>query len=81
MAKELVRQRVAVLVASGGTAVARTAKEATRTIPIVFAIADDPVANGLVDSVCATVAPHTDFGIIFKHNVERHAGRGEARNA
>src|SRR5215831_21209009 len=36
MATELVRRRVTILVASGGTAVARAAKEATRTIPIVF---------------------------------------------
>jgi putative ABC transport system substrate-binding protein len=51
MANELVRRRVAVLVASGGTAVARAAKEATRTIPIVFSTADDPVANRLVGSL------------------------------
>lgn len=51
MANELVRQQVAVLVASGGTAVARAAKEATRTIPIVISTADDPVANSLVDSM------------------------------
>ena len=51
MATELVRQRVAVLVASGGTAVARAAKGATRTIPIVFSTADDPVANGIVGSM------------------------------
>ena len=51
MATELVRRRVTVLVASGGTAVARAAKEATRTIPIVFSTADDPVANGIVGSM------------------------------
>jgi hypothetical protein len=28
-------------------------------------------------AICATVAPHTDFGIIFKHNVKRHTGRGK----
>jgi putative tryptophan/tyrosine transport system substrate-binding protein len=51
MADELVRQQIAVLVASGGTAVVRVARAATRNTPIVFAVADDPVANGLVSSL------------------------------
>jgi putative ABC transport system substrate-binding protein len=51
MANDLVRAPVAVLAASGGTAVARAAKSATGSIPIVFATADDPVATGLVTSL------------------------------
>ena len=51
MAAELAGLRIAVLVASGGTAVARAAKAATATIPIIFATADDPVANGIVASL------------------------------
>jgi putative tryptophan/tyrosine transport system substrate-binding protein len=51
MANELARRPIAVLVASGGTAVVRAAQGATRKIPIVFATADDPVANGLVSSL------------------------------
>ena len=51
MANELAHRPIAVLVASGGTTVARAAKAATETIPIVFATADDPVANGLVVSL------------------------------
>jgi putative ABC transport system substrate-binding protein len=51
MANELARRPVTVLVASGGTVAARAAKAATKTIPIVFSTADDPVANGLITSL------------------------------
>jgi hypothetical protein len=48
-AAEFVRSKVDLIV-TGGNAVA-AAKQATSTIPIVFAIAVDPVASGFVDSL------------------------------
>jgi putative tryptophan/tyrosine transport system substrate-binding protein len=51
LAADLVRRQVEVLMTSGGTNVARVAQAATTTTPIIFATANDPVQDGIVNSI------------------------------
>ncbi len=64
LAGDLVRRSVDVIVAGGGVAVV-AAKNATSTIPIVFATGGDPVETGLVSSLARPGGNLTGFSMMF----------------
>jgi putative ABC transport system substrate-binding protein len=51
LAAELVRRNVDVIMVDGGTPAAVAARNATKTIPVVFAAVADPVGSGIVASL------------------------------
>ena len=51
LAADLVRRNVGVIMVDGGTPATIAAKNATKTIPIVFAALNDPVSQGIVASL------------------------------
>jgi putative tryptophan/tyrosine transport system substrate-binding protein len=64
IAAELVRLQMDLIVAGGGGASARAAMQATRSIPIVFPAAADPVLEGLVQTLARPGGNATGLSII-----------------
>jgi putative ABC transport system substrate-binding protein len=64
LAAELVALKLDVIVASN-TPTALAAKQATRTIPIVFSFAADPVTSGLVTSLARPGGNVTGLSLLF----------------
>ena len=64
LAADLVSRKVNVIVTTGGGVSARAAKNATSTIPIVFAFVGEPVALGLVASLARPGGNLTGFSNI-----------------
>jgi ABC-type uncharacterized transport system substrate-binding protein len=74
LAADLVRRKVDLIATTGGPPSALAAKSATSTIPIVFTVGTDPVADGLVVNLARPDGNVT--GVTFM-NVELHPKRLE----
>jgi putative tryptophan/tyrosine transport system substrate-binding protein len=74
LAADLVSRRVSVIATPGNSAGTRAAKALTTTIPIVFGVAEDPVALGLVASLARPGGNLTGVNFLNNEVTEKRLG-------
>jgi putative tryptophan/tyrosine transport system substrate-binding protein len=73
LAADLVRMKVAVIVAVGGAAT-KAAQQATRTIPIVMSLVNDPLGSGLVPNLARPGGNVTGISLMAPDLVGKQLG-------
>jgi putative tryptophan/tyrosine transport system substrate-binding protein len=71
LAAELVALKVDVIVTNGGSLAALAAQRATKTVPIVFVSAGDPVSSGLVTTLARPGGNVTGLSLLFPELVSK----------